>query len=378
MPDTLYKFQYTSSPQVHCTSVGWRCIALLLLTMLLWINTFAQDKKSNSYPKLRVMSYNVENLYDTVDDPLTDDSEFLPGSEIDWTDAKYKQKISTIAGVISSAGEWGYPALIGLVEVENSDVVRDLITHPKLARQDYRQAVSLAADPRGVDVALLWHPRHFRMIEANEIPHYGSTLYYPYMRDKRTFAERKGSGRNTLWVTLQEKSTGLLFDVFVVHLPSRRGGVNSTSRKRIKVTEKINQVISSIQKKRPDARIIVMGDFNDNPSDRAVKNGFATLSIDPEEVPKHSSLYNLGSLLEQQGKGTHYYSHRMWLPDQFIVSGTLLDPDERITIMGGGMNIFAPQSMQINGRPRRSFRGSKYTGGFSDHYPIYLDLVISE
>lgn len=327
---------------------------------------------------MRVVSYNVENLYDTVDDPLTDDSEFLPGSEIDWTQKKYKQKIGTIAGVISSIGAWDYPALIGLVEVENSDVISDLVKHPKIRQQDYRQAVSNAADPRGVDVALLWHPRHFKMIEAYEIPHYGSLLYYPYMRDSRSYAQRNGSGRNTLWVKLQEKSTGQIFDVFVVHLPSRRGGVNSTSHKRIKVSKKIAKVISTIQKRQKDAHIIVMGDFNDNPSNYPVKNGFSITDISNKDSISPSALYNLGTIVEKRRQGTHYFGHKLWLPDQFIVSGNLLDPNQRMYVESGEMKIFSPQNMQIDGHPRRSFRGKRYTGGFSDHFPIYIDLVISE
>lgn len=376
MPTAFNKYQYTFSSKCHRAQVDWRCTAILTLIMLQWTNIFAQDKATSSNPKLRVVSYNVENLYDTVDDPLTDDSEFLPHGAIQWTDTKYKQKLSTIAGVISSIGEWGFPALIGLVEIENSDVIKDLVTHPKLARQDYKQVVSYAADPRGVDVALLWHPKHFKMVDAKEIPHYGSTLYYPYLRDQRSAMQRSGSGRNTLWVTLEEKTTGLYFDVFVVHLPSRRGGVNSTSSKRVKVTEKIAQIISSVQKLRKDARIIVMGDFNDSPSDKAVKNGFSTSMLNGKDTLIPNALYNLGGPLERQGKGTHYFARKMWLPDQFIVSGTLLDPEQPISIQSGGMKIYSPPNMQIDGRPRRSFRGMRYTGGFSDHYPIYLDLVI--
>lgn len=329
--------------------------------------------------RLRVVSYNVENLFDTQDDPGTDDEAFLKEGDFRWTEDKYYRKIKQTAGVLADQGGWGYPALIGLVEVENQAVVRDLISHKSLRRQHYRMAVSRGADPRGVDVALLWHPRHFRQVAAYEIPHYGDLLYYPLRRDPRTREERSGTGRSTLWVVLESKKTGTLLDVLVVHLPSRRGGVRATSVKRGEVCAKIHRVLDSIIEERETPRILVMGDFNDTPTNVALKDSLQTFAVpDAGGDYRPERLYNLAVPLQERGEGTHVFGDEQWLPDQIIVSGALLNEQPGLYVDPPEQRVFSPEYLRQGRRPRRSFRGSRYSGsGFSDHFPVYIDLIIN-
>ena len=245
---------------------------------------------------------------------------------------------------------------------------------------DYRMSVSRGADPRGIDVALLWDPKVFRRVDAHEIPHYGDLLSYPLRRDPRTKHERSGSGRNTLWVTLEQRHSGTLLDVFVVHLPSRRGGVRSTSPDRERVCAKLYRVVQDLFDKRPDARVLIMGDFNDAPHNTALTMGLQAIppGDEPSAIRPHQ-LYNLASTKEEEGKGSHYFAKQYWLPDQIIVSGTLLDEAGEIRVGGQSMEIYAPDYLQDQRhRPRRSFKGPHYTGGFSDHYPVYVDLIIDQ
>ena len=361
-------------PSRWLCGLGWMLgVALSLLVMEGMV--LAQEGGA----RLRVVSYNVENLFDTSDDPRSADEAFLASGAYHWTEGKYHTKIKQTARVLSDLGEWSYPALVGLVEVENQAVVRDLVDHRSLRSQDYRMAVSRGADPRGIDVALLWHPKHFRQLEAYEIPHYGEPLYYPLRRDPRTRQERSGSGRNSLWVVLEDKKTGEPLDVLVVHLPSRRGGVRASEEKRGRVCAKIHRVLDHIVDQRPTPRIVVMGDFNDTPGDRAVLDSLRTFSAKEAHGDyRNDRLYNLALPLEEEGVGSHYFEQGAWLPDQIMVSGALLDGRQRLHVDTIGQRVFSPEYMSLEGRPKRSFRGTHYSGGgFSDHFPVYIDLIIN-
>ena len=161
-----------------------RLALLFFLTLIVALTSMGQE--SEQVIRRRVVSYNVENLFDTIDDPETDDRDFLPGGAYHWTKGRYQSKVQSISRTLSRIGEWDYPALIGLVEIENVQVIRDLTDAKPLRRMDYRMSVSRGADPRGIDVALLWDPKVFRRVDAHEIPHYGDLLSYPLRRDPRT------------------------------------------------------------------------------------------------------------------------------------------------------------------------------------------------
>lgn len=341
-------------------------------------NDTTPGRSQETTHNIRVMSYNVENLFDTEDDPRTSgDDAFTPEDVYRWTDGKYHRKLYQLASVISEVGKWDYPDVVGLIEIENLEVVRDLSKTDILRQVDYRIAVTRGADPRSIDVALMWNPKTFRQIEAYEIPHYGDLLTYPLRRDPRDKRERSGKGRSSLWVALEERHTGEVFDFIVVHLPSRRGGTNSTSTKREEVNGKLNRVLDLIEAKREVPRIIVMGDFNDSPTNVSVKDSLRSRAInDAHGSFRDKELYNLSSDLEHQGKGSHYFRRRLWLPDQIMVSGNLLDPRSGTRVPDKREVIFSPTFLRRGLAPKRSFRGTRFDyNGYSDHFPVFIDIV---
>lgn len=352
-------------------ATGWLLLFFLMISFGDTRRVVAQDNKP-SKNSTRVMFYNVENLFDTKDDPETDDREFLPSSELNWTESRYRRKLKSIAWVISNISGWYYPGIVGLVEVENETVIKDLITQPSLVKANYQYAVSKGADPRGIDVALLWDSKRYKLVHANEVPHYGRPTNYKLGHDPRTLQERDGKGRNSLWITLKEIQSGKMIDVFVVHAPSRRGGVRTTSVKRSDVTRKLQRIIANIKKRHPDSRILVMGDFNDNPSSPAIRQSLQAYRIEPKDsIFDAAKMYNLAYPIEREGEGTHSFEGRLWTPDQIIVSGNLLQeiPQKRI-------QIFKHSELWNAKRKRiyRTYNGHSYNGGYSDHLPIYVDI----
>lgn len=321
-----------------------------------------------------MMFYNVENLFDTIDDPATDDSDYTPEGELQWTKERYRTKRENIAWVISNIGGWEMPAIIGLSEVENKGVIRDLLSLDTFRNIEYDYSVTESADPRGIDVALLWDKSKLKHIESREIPHYGDLAFYPLGRDPRDEEEARGSGRNTLWVTLEHRSTGRQLDIFVMHNPSRRAGVRETDEKRLEVTRKVRGVINDIWRKDASHNIIVMGDFNDNPSDPSVKKGLGAQGIEANTPVKPDRLYNLAFGPYNNGKGTHKFEGRYWMPDQIIVSGGMLLGDEPM-IRDRKVSIFDNEELFTRkGNLRRTYAGPYYNGGYSDHLPIYIKL----
>lgn len=351
----------------------WLLFIILIMSLGIHNRANAQNPKTKE-ESVRVMFYNVENLFDTIDDPETDDKQFLPDGIYHWDTKRYRQKLKHIAWVISNISGWDYPGIIGLVEIENDLVIKDLLKQPSLKNIPYQYAVTKGADPRGIDVALLWDSRRYRMVHANEVPHYGRPLNYSLGQDPRPLEERDGTGRNSLWITLQNKTSRKMIDVFVVHAPSRRGGVRPTTAKRSEVIEKIQRIIAKTKKSHKDSRIIVMGDFNDNPSSIPIKKVLQARKIEPKDsIFDSMQLYNLAYPIEREGGGTHCYSGRLWTPDQIIVSGNLLNeiPQKRIQIFKHSELWNAKRKIM-----NRTYTGNFYKGGYSDHLPVFIDIKL--
>ncbi len=334
----------------------------------------AQERKADSVTS-RVVFYNVENLFDTIDDPDKDDTEFLPDGVLQWDQSKYKDKLSRIARVLSDIGGWSHPGLIGLCEVESEQAIEDLLSRKELTKVSYKYAITNGGDNRGIDVALLWDPALFKVMRMREIPAYPlpdeDRLWVPYHGERPTYG-----GRHALWVTLKTEVSDLLLDVIVVHLPSRRQGAVVSADKRETVAGRIRQVIGEIMEECPDAHVIVMGDFNDNPTDRSITKGLGAKSPPKSESPHSGTLYNLAALTHKNGKGTHKFEGRFWMPDQIIVSGAMLqEGGEGIRAEGMVAHVFSPDYLMTNdGAPKRAFRGKSYVYGFSDHFPVYIDI----
>ena len=316
----------------------------------------------------RVMSYNVENLFDCEDDPIKDDQSFLPDGILRWTKGRYYQKLQQIAKVITAAGEWHTPALVGLCEVENDSTIIHLLNKTPLRQQDYRYCMTNSPDNRGIDVALLYQRDQFAYIEHQSI-----RIKFRKHPDKRSRDILRVSGKILSGDTL---------DVLVCHFPSRSGGEKATEADRMDAARMLRNTCDSLLLNRKNPQFIIMGDFNDTPSDKSIIHGIKTMSY-PSDTTSAHSLYNLFSNSEQLAKpGSHKYQGEWAQLDQIIVTGTLLDSRNPMHLIPGSNRLFTPQFLfktdkTYHGtRPFRTYYGYKYEGGYSDHLPLLVDFSL--
>ncbi len=313
-------------------------------------------------PELRIAFYNVENLFDTIDDPITNDEEFLPNGKQKWDSKKYNHKLDQMSRVLSSIDSTELPAIIGLCEVENRLVVEDLINHPELKDGNYDIIHKESPDFRGIDVALIYRTDLFTPIENMWI-----NISFPFDTAYTT--------RDILY------SKGLVYGTEIIHLfvnhwTSRWGGAEVTEVKRIHIAKIIKSYTDQILEVDPDANIVIMGDLNDNPTDKSITEHLQANKV--ESKINAQTLYNTSTSSFLNGEGTLYY--RSWdLFDQMIVSGNLLDAENGLVLSSNEINIYKPDWVLFtdnNGvkRPSRTASGGRYYGGFSDHLPVSISL----
>lgn len=332
-------------------SIGW-----LLLTCVV-------------YPQepFRVAFYNVENLFDTQNDSLKKDEEFLPDGFMRWTPYKYWEKLRNLTRVITAIGEMDSPAVVGLCEVENDSVLFDLTKRSPLRKQGYEYLITHSPDYRGIDVALLYQPHQLRLLKSEE---YEVAFQRKHQRPTRNILHVVG-----------EVLSGDTLDLFVCHMPSRSEGQKETEPARIDANTLLRRKCDSILHVREKAHILIMGDFNDQPRNKSISQVLGAEKINKH--PKPYTLYNLFLTDEQNRKiGTYKYKGRWELIDQFIVSGNLLMSNSSIQVKNNSTTIFqAPFLLEDDKRyygtkPFRTSQGPRYLGGFSDHLPIQVDLII--
>lgn len=314
----------------------------------------------------RVMSYNVENLFDTDDDPLKEDNEYLPSGNRHWTNGRYFHKLQQIAKVISAAGEWSTPTLIGLCEVENDSVLTHLLTRTPLKNQYYRYCITHGSDHRGINVGLLYQRDLFAYISHQDIP-----IRFSRQKHKQT--------RNILHVW-GKIITGDTLDIFVCHFPSRYGGEKESEPDRIDAAKTLAEICDSLFHNRKYPQIIIMGDFNDTPNNQSIQNTLLASPYSSDSTNIHPyKLYNLFSNIHYF-QGTHRYQGVWNQLDQIIVNGSLLEPSSPFHLVPQTNKIFSPKFLFIHDktyhgeRPFRTYYGFKYEGGFSDHLPILADF----
>ena len=302
---------------------------------------------------IRIVSYNVENLFDTIADGSSNDEEFLPSATKNYNSSKYWHKIGNLAKVIRAVGGWDAPEIVGLVEIENRGVLLDLISHASLKQANFKIAHYDSPDPRGIDVALLFDSTiasvlHVQRIEINE-------------QNLRT--------RDILYVKLLVASDDTLH-AFVNHWSSRRGGKEASSYKREIAASILKRVTDSIQKNNFNAKILVMGDFNDSPVDPSIQ-----LLVTKNEF----ALTNLTGNFSQT-EGTYKYRGVWDVIDQILVSSALLNQNVGLKIPDNRAYIFKKDFLLVADEkygdyyPKRCWRGDFYIGGFSDHLPVFVDV----
>ena len=315
--------------------------------------------------EFRVLEYNVENLFDCMDDTLKNDEEFLPTSPRTWTPQRFQDKLNKISKVILAASGKQVPDLVGLCEVENDYCVQQLISNSPLKDAGYAYAMTTSPDQRGIDVALLYQPATFRHISTHTIRVDHEKLQRRPTRDILHVSGRVISG-DTL-------------DVFVCHMPSRSGGQAKSEPYRLFTCGYLRQAADSVMAQRQHPNVIVMGDFNDYPDNRSI-----TEVVGAKKPGKNVEKTRLYNLMDGKEGGTYRYRGEWGTLDQMIVNGHMLSVEGSMTVSYKDAEILKyPFLLEEDDRyggevPSRTYWGKKYHGGYSDHLPVLMQFKIKE
>jgi len=308
--------------------------------------------------------YNVENLFDTIDSPDINDEEFTPQGPKQWGTRRYLTKLYRIGEVISKVGTEltpDGPAILGLSEVENRAVLVDLVNNHFIRDRNYQIVHYNGPDQRGIDVALIYNPKYFRYISSKPHP-----LTIPDMPDFST--------RDQLLVT--GELLGERIHLIVVHWPSRVGGERRSRPLRFAAADLSRAIIDSIQLAEPGAKVILMGDFNDDPTDISIRRHLRAKGN--YKKLQENDLFKPFEELYRMGIGSLAWRDAWNLFDMHLLTPSLVGRD-RSTFKFHQAVVFNPpflrqQTGRFRGYPFRSFSGDFYQSGYSDHFPTYIFL----
>jgi hypothetical protein len=325
----------------------------------------AQQAPTEQFKIACVGFYNFENLFDTLDSPDTDDAQFLPEGEYKYTAKIYWEKQDHLSDVISQLGSDltpDGPAILGVAEIENRTVLEDFVKNPRLAKRRYQIVHFDSPDDRGVDVALLYNPKYFKVTNAK-----------PVRSDLTALG-----GRDTRDILLVSGVfDGDPLHVMVNHWPSRRGGEETTRPFRDKCAAICKALADSILQVDPTAKIIVMGDLNDDPVNNSVLEVLGAKQKTKQVAP--GGFYNPWIDFYKKGIGTMAYRDAWSLFDQIILSYNFL-PEKQSGYRFYQARVFnrpflLQKSGNFKGYPYRTYVGSQYMGGYSDHLPTCVYLL---
>ncbi len=346
-----------------------KSLNLLILSISILAYQLAEAQEKRNYKAYSIGFYNVENLFDIYDSPDTFDEDFTPTGKYRWTAGLYQKKLENLARVISSLGREELsspPAIVGLCEIENLQVLEDLVKMPLLAPYDYQIVHSESPDERGIDVALIFRANAFKLKDWNK---HALLIYEAKNTSKRDFTRDQ--------LVVSGSIDGEDLHLIVNHWPSRSGGEKLSSYKRAQAARLNKTIIDSLQRQEPYARIITMGDFNDDPGNASL-NKILGARAKKEQV-EFGGLYNPFAAIASEGAGTSAYRDQWNLFDQILVSKSLIEKSpEKLTFFRA--YIFNPPFLitskgTYKNYPFRSFGQSGFTGGFSDHFPVYIILT---
>lgn len=343
----------------------------IIISIILFISSVhLQAQLANTYKIRTVAFYNVENLFDTLNDSLTFDDDRTPLGKDQWTVERYQQKLANIAKVISEIGAQETntsPDIIGICEVENQQVLQDLIHHPYLNNKAYGIIHFDSPDERGIDVGLL----------------YKKSAFIPITFTSHRLLLKKDNGDRD-YTRDQLVVAGLLdgeeIHFIVNHWPSRSGGETRSKPNRLAAAALNKRIIDSITRYHPDAKIMSMGDLNDDPIDDSLKKILKTKG-NPKNLASHD-LFNPMERLFKKGIGTLAYRDRWNLFDQLFFTANMLQKSEgSYQFWKAGVynpSYLVDQHGKYKGYPLRTYAGGSYVGGYSDHFPVYLYLIKEE
>ena len=336
---------------------------ILFSLLLLPLTVFSQQ--GADYKVASIGFYNLENLFDTLDTPDTNDADFLPGGRLLWNTEKYISKQHNMAKVISQLGTELSPdgvALLGVAEIENRKVLEDLVAQPELKSRKYQIVHYDSPDERGIDVGLLYQPKYFVPLGSKAVP--------VVLKDPKT--GDKDFTRDILYVA--GTFDGEPIHVMVGHWPSRRGGEAGSAWMRAAAAQVCKNLADSLKKTDPNAKIIVMGDLNDDPDNKSMTEVLkARRSADELRADE---LYNPMYDLFKSGNGTLAYRDSWNLFDQIVVSKGFVNKKTGGWQLYKAMVFRQPWLLQTEGAfrgyPFRTFVGDIFINGYSDHLPVFL------
>lgn len=347
---------------------------LLLLTVLVVVIGFStsaqQLEEGKNYNVICVGFYNLENLFDTIVDPDPNkilQDEFTPEGKNHFTSERYHQKLENLSKVLSEIGTETTPdglAVIGVAEIENREVLEDLVAMPKLKDRNYQIVHYHSPDRRGIDVALLYQEKYF-------VP---DTSFSYRLVDP---ADSGFITRDQLLVS--GKLDGEDFNFMVAHWPSRRGGQKRSEPKRMMAAELGKHVMDSIQTADPSAKIIYMGDLNDDPTSKSLKKVIGAEGKLKDVEP--GGYFNPMEDLFLKGIGTLAWRDNWNLFDQMICNEKLVEEGSDFSSYKYfnakvyNAAYLKQTSGSFKGYPLRSYVGGVWQGGYSDHFPVYLYLI---
>jgi endonuclease/exonuclease/phosphatase family protein len=334
---------------------------IIISVLTLSVLSSCNNKPSKS---ISFAFYNIENLFDTIDDSNVIDESYLPTSKVAWNTERFNHKLNNMAKVMQNIDSTGFPALFGICEVENLGVVENLIAHSDLRPANYKIIHKDSPDERGIDVALLYMPDVYKPIKNTFIK-----PYFPKHPDLKT--------RDILY------SKGLIYNrdtihLFINHWVSRWGGQEESEPNRMRIAEIIKGISDSILEQNNKANIIIAGDLNDNPTDKSIYHVLQAREITQSLSEK--GLYNLSTEEYKKGNGSLFY--KSWdMFDQIIVSASLLKGNNRLKLTSPKQVVYKKdwmlyQPREGSPRPSRTSSGKSYYGGFSDHLPVMVDIEV--
>lgn len=352
----------------------FRTLTPQLIALFVFVSVFsgihsvsAQTGQPKDSPKLLAVCiayYNVENLFDTINDPKRNDDDFTPDGANRWNTERYFEKLDRLAEVISKMGQEitpDGPAVIGLSEVENAEVVWDLARQERIADRNY-QVIHYRSPDRRIDNAFMYNPKYFEVTNTKAVP---------------TTIEDMPNFRTRDQLVVSGLLMGEPIHFIVAHWPSRRGGERRSRPMRIAAADIARSIIDSLKTEDPNAKVIFMGDLNDDPTNVSVARHL-NASGNKERL-KEGQLYNPFVDFARRGIGTLAWRDSWNLFDQIILTQSLLG-DDLSTFKYHRAEVFnRPFLRQPSGRfqgyPFRSYGGGVYLGGYSDHFPTYVFLI---
>jgi predicted extracellular nuclease len=334
--------------------------SILISTLLFFFFLLSAQKED----KLIVSFYNVENLFDTIDQPDVMDEEFTPDSEKEWNSEKYSKKIEDLAKVLNSIDNKELPAIIGLAEIENRSVLEDLINSKDLKKGNYGIVHQDSPDIRGIDVAILYRKDKVKVLDQEAIP-----VALPFDTSFKT--------RDILYVKFRLPD-GKDLNVFANHWSSRRGGMKESEPRRMYSGVAVRRKIDLLLSRDIDSRFLIMGDFNDEPTNKSIMS--ILMATNKKKNIGTGDLYNLFYDQHNEGNvGSYNYRNEWNMLDQIIVSYNLINRMNGFSCDYTSGRIFREDWMMYTDEkgdvsPNRTYGGNNYYGGISDHLPVYVEF----